>query len=635
MAAKVASHPFHDGFPTSTAAQDRSQNKHNNVDVEEKHNESNTYNEMEIDGEKNERIEAAERQKLKKTCEDCSKSKLKCSGEYPTCYRCKQRGRECVYLQRKKRVNKPKNHPNRKDDSGQTLDLAEYVYGPELDCAIKNESKKRSCIDGEGCVHGRPQCTRECVEHLIQLNQFMLFPPLESNETALSSFYGTDALPWSTLSALVKTYANDFKFGHVTILLRRELRTFQTAMRRANSPYGRQTLKRLEPLLASEDIDLDKGQMLAKRFISLKFPNRKQIDYNEFKRFSMFMNAETEMETGKLLLQDDDAQLLQTKGTCVCQGSCEMLQSGRAIITEMKDTVLSRTPMLRLRCDYYLQQDDDPDYVKVQCNDAFRQIFGFSNHELEQRLRNTVSGYLPFGSNILSHLVSKESDLLAYLQVMCVKNSTEHPTDLPWYSEIPSAQCFELNVRKSPFETATTAVPCMVQSVFRRYLDERATYSEMYLLIKPLQPLDHLFEPFTTFLGTDQRCGEEYQLPACTELDSGVAKRVVKEEDNTRENLNECPERSNGLYENTHTPKKFKVSSSTCEYETEEDKPFLSDVSGAAVMEMNMNIDGTSQQINPNPIDFDETFFFGQDIEDFLRESSTSGSLSVDSFFKT
>mmetsp|Transcript_27338 Transcript_27338/g.33384 ORF Transcript_27338/g.33384 Transcript_27338/m.33384 type:complete len:95 (-) Transcript_27338:55-339(-) len=66
MAAKVASHPFHDGFPTSTAAQDRSQNKHNNVDVEEKHNESNTYNEMEIDGEKNERIEAAERQKLKK-----------------------------------------------------------------------------------------------------------------------------------------------------------------------------------------------------------------------------------------------------------------------------------------------------------------------------------------------------------------------------------------------------------------------------------------------------------------------------------------------------------------------------------------------------------------------------------------
>ena len=45
--------------------------------------------------------------KLKKSCERCVASKVKCDG-FPVCSRCKKKGWECVFTARRKRSSRPR-----------------------------------------------------------------------------------------------------------------------------------------------------------------------------------------------------------------------------------------------------------------------------------------------------------------------------------------------------------------------------------------------------------------------------------------------------------------------------------------------------------------------------------------------
>ena len=95
--------------------------------------------------------------KLKKSCENCSKMKLKCTGEYPVCRRCELRGKTCVYLPRKKRVNAPK---------------------ACKDIVAKKQTRVLTCIDSKKCIHGREKCNAKCIEYIVKQSQPYLFPEL-------------------------------------------------------------------------------------------------------------------------------------------------------------------------------------------------------------------------------------------------------------------------------------------------------------------------------------------------------------------------------------------------------------------------------------------------------------------------
>ena len=305
------------------------------------------------------------------------------------------------------------------------------------------------------------------------------------------SFTAAEGMSWSVYESLISSYAADFKYGHVTIVLRRDLTALQRHLLAQRTEYAREAASRLYTLLREAEIDLDASARRAKTFIPLKFPNREKIDYEKFKRFSMFRNLETEVETGRLSAKQSN--IIRPEEV---QGSCEMLQSGRPIIREMKEKVNTRIPMLRVRNDYYMN-DQEHNYAKVHVNDAFSVVFGLSSEELEERIRTNVGGFLPFGAHVLAYVAEKESELLQHVQVMCIKSSTHDPTNLPFYNEIPSAQCMQLKVRKSSLGTEVEPMPCMVQTVYRRFIDEEKCYSETYLLISPLESCDHLFDEYS------------------------------------------------------------------------------------------------------------------------------------------
>eukprot|EP00510_Aplanochytrium_minuta_P004360 CAMPEP_0184017718 /NCGR_PEP_ID=MMETSP0954-20121128/7712_1 /TAXON_ID=627963 /ORGANISM="Aplanochytrium sp, Strain PBS07" /LENGTH=565 /DNA_ID=CAMNT_0026299025 /DNA_START=367 /DNA_END=2064 /DNA_ORIENTATION=- len=416
-----------------------------------------------------------ERRKLKKTCESCARSKLKCSGEYPICNRCKKHGKECVYKPRKKRVNKPKKPKSE----------------TSADCIVakRPDPRKCTCLDGFGCILGKEECDNDCVEYMIENHRNMLLPMLPPVPVSpLNRVENVEKYSWNIYSALAGTYANSHKYGLVTVLLRRQFRAFQIALRRSKTATSKEYQSKLNEILVSQEIDMEKTYAMSRKLLPIRFPNRKQIGYDQFKRFSMFRNNETERETGQL-----EAAGGHVEEGCV-SGSCEMLQSGKLIIQEMKESINSRVPMLRMRTDMFYDERDRNSYFKVQLNPSFEQVFGYGDKELKALLESSAAGFLPFGSSVLSFLVARASDLMSYVQVMCVKNSLEEPETLPWYTEIPTVQCLDLKARKGPFELGTTPMPFMLQTVYRRYMDESSSYEEVYLLLKPLQSIDHLFE---------------------------------------------------------------------------------------------------------------------------------------------
>ena len=111
--------------------------------------------------------------------------------------------------------------------------------------------------------------------------------------------YANDSLHWNVYESLITTYANDFKYGHLCMMLRRNFHIFRNNLKNRNDKYSRDSLERLSSILESENIDLDQSYEMAQRFLPLKFPNKKLITYESFKKFSMFRNMETETETGK------------------------------------------------------------------------------------------------------------------------------------------------------------------------------------------------------------------------------------------------------------------------------------------------------------------------------------------------
>mmetsp|Transcript_18739 Transcript_18739/g.59810 ORF Transcript_18739/g.59810 Transcript_18739/m.59810 type:complete len:515 (-) Transcript_18739:295-1839(-) len=91
-----------------------------------------------------------------------------------------------------------------------------------------------------------------------------------------------------------------------------------------------------------------------------------------------------------------------------------------------------------------IQQSDLPAKIHIDVNAAFEGAFGVSNADANNLFDWSGIGFLPWGGDVLGKIIVSESDLLSYLQVMCIKFQTPGVQDhsRAYIREVPSTHSF-------------------------------------------------------------------------------------------------------------------------------------------------------------------------------------------------
>eukprot|EP00924_Labyrinthula_sp_SR-Ha-C_P016872 maker-scaffold_6-snap-gene-17.25-mRNA-1 protein AED:0.19 eAED:0.19 QI:81/1/1/1/0.25/0.2/5/265/382 len=103
-------------------------------------------------------------------------------------------------------------------------------------------------------------------------------------------------------------------------------------------------------------------------------------------------------------------------------------------------------PYVKMSIPFLKCLEPDPESLTISCNEAFTDVFGLTASDFHQQFKKSYGGYLPWGADILSRILHRSDDLLAFVQIIAIKyNNFERPKR-PFVRSTPSTHVFKVNL---------------------------------------------------------------------------------------------------------------------------------------------------------------------------------------------
>jgi len=348
---------------------------------------------------------------LKKTCEECTKSKVRCSGpesQDEICIRCATRGTECVFRSKMKRG------PQSSDDSGE-----------------KKRNKKKANWSDEDDNEEQGQERNE-----LTWNSSSASGILGSSE-ATSILYPPEISwherrCWNILFSMFK-HKSTTENPTTWCWLALQIEKLRKDMERIQN-YA--AIARLETFVAS---------------VHTKMPSLSQQSI----RHCFFAPRRCAHYSSVALPARKWGPSLPTSLANT---------TGKAMQFFFHP---SKFPFLEF------EMDHDGSRI-LQVNDRFTSTFGHTKESLEATLAWTGgSNFLPWGGDLVSRLLWSEADVFVFLQVLAIKFQSLAPSIHDHKNpgrEVLSAYIFDLRVRNDYGTEEDTVIPCIVKSLHRETL---------------------------------------------------------------------------------------------------------------------------------------------------------------------
>lgn len=341
---------------------------------------------------------------LKKSCDSCTASKVKCTGGNP-CERCTQKSLECFYSPRKRR-SKPKK---------QKLTLTKKNSEDKLDKILEQEDVKG-------------------MKPMYAFDQ----------NNSVWSLLEWERRSWSVFFTLYKHYGTScslFWFNNQLNKMRNYL------SRQGN----KESLKRLTSWMSALNIDMEAvtGQI-----------SRCKVKCEQYRAtLSLKVGGKVDSRTDTL------AQASSPK-----------------------------VPFIKIINSYprgYLNDEDS--FSDVEVNEAFTKVFGIQEQALKDQLKWTAGGFLPWGGDIIARLLTREKDVLAFVQIIAIKyNTLGKPTCIPTVREVPSCHMFEVNIRENEYSSKLKPAMALIKVMHREILERQSARLEISIEITPTKTYEHL-----------------------------------------------------------------------------------------------------------------------------------------------
>ena len=385
---------------------------------------------------------------LKKTCEECTKSKVRCSGpesEGGICLRCASRGTQCVFRSKMKRGPQASDHSNsekkqrkkrnnRKTKLNNEDEEDEDDDGEQDDHQVEDEEHHRPEHDNDNNLGGNLTIKEErdlASAVLASEAASFLYPPEISwhERRCWNVFFSTFKHQSTTENPTAWCW-----FALQIEKLRKDLERIQNLA----------AIARLEAFVASVHIKMSS------------------------------------------LSQQTIQHCIFAPQLCGGCSSVALASSQVPSASSSKTTISSAASMTVGKCVQFLKPTKFP-YIEfemdndgariVLINELFTETFGHTKESLETTLAwSGGGGFLPWGGDLVSRLLWSEADVLVFLQVLAVKfqglgppiHDHENPSHV-LNRELLSAYIFDVRVRNS-CGVEDTVIPCMVKSVHRETL---------------------------------------------------------------------------------------------------------------------------------------------------------------------
>lgn len=341
---------------------------------------------------------------LKKTCDTCTKSKVKCSGGYP-CTRCANKGIQCFYSPRKKR-GAPKKEPK----------------NPQHPSPIVVKAEVQTVVKG-----------------------------------TLSSLADHERRSWSVFFTLYKHYGTSCSL----FWFNRQLKKMQEYLKQRGDTAA---LQRLTTWMEAINVDMD---MLTAKMDQCKL---------------RIMSKAVIHPPGSVSLVGIQGEVKDPER--------EQLERLQLLIDSKKN---SKTPFIRVKTKFLESKQEG---VEIYCNEAFTLVFGHTAENLEKELNWTGGGLLPWGGDVIGRIIAKESDLLAFVQILAIKfNAAGPPKKIPAVREIPSCHMMDVYIKDEAANGKKVTSQALIKCVHRETLKLEDSSLEVSIDITPLSPTDHLLDP--------------------------------------------------------------------------------------------------------------------------------------------
>jgi len=369
---------------------------------------------------------------LRSTCDTCASSKVKCNGKEP-CERCSRKGIDCFYSPKKKRGPAPKDHQ-----------LPIVVKATAITNSIENKDS--------GISYGNAQ-------------EFLSRDKLNKHER----------ISWSVFFTLYKHYGVScslYWFSRQLYKIRKFLQ----------SKGNVASLKRLDSWMVALKVD---PKELEERVEKTTINQKKWATEIGRAGFQAACDNKSACIPSVLNFANPfhlrvDGRVEKNEGDIAHRTSHIQLESSldQSFFADPNNTL----PSLRCSLDY---RDFSAEPVIV-ANWAFYELFGISGDSLANDLKEYAGGFLPWGGDIMSRILFKESDLLAWIQLLAIKfNAIGFPKSWPIKREIPSCNVFEINWLHSERDGPLN---CIIKSIHREVISDDSTFLTVELKFEPFGP---------------------------------------------------------------------------------------------------------------------------------------------------
>ncbi|GBG27160.1 Xylanolytic transcriptional activator xlnR [Hondaea fermentalgiana] len=367
---------------------------------------------------------------LKSSCDACTGSKVKCSGEDP-CSRCVRKGIQCFYSPKKKR-------------------------GPV---------KKRE-------------------RAALVANQPMVVSTNLSGNKQMSSLGSHERRSWSVFFTLYKHYAVSCSL----FWFNRQLHKMRQYLIKKNKVDA---LKRLSAWMDALNIDVDElaGKVEACHIKIRQWGKEGQAKADAIADVNTPINFDNE-GTARHLNHGNPFHL-RVKGHRTSPSS-ESGDSTEIVDVDMPpgSNAVQQTALLggfseheahlRFKVDYMAPGAES----KVTVTRQFEQLMGYGGEEIERNLRDSGGGFLPWGGDVLSRILVTEADLLSFVQVTAIKfNTLGKPEAYPICREVPSVHLFKINWKDSK---QNGPVDCIVKCVHREFISDEESSLSVFMSFSPM-----------------------------------------------------------------------------------------------------------------------------------------------------
>lgn len=150
----------------------------------------------------------------------------------------------------------------------------------------------------------------------------------------------------------------------------------------------------------------------------------------------------------------------------------------------------------------------------VEVNDTFTELFGVTQFELEQSLKDSNGGILPWGGDIMARIVGREADLILYLQgVSSNLDAVGKPSTIPCTIMIPSMNILHvLRAIPNGADVERREVLCVVRAVQTLHVDEHTHEYSSTIVFEAPDENAHVPTKARAFEEATTEAPSEYEL---------------------------------------------------------------------------------------------------------------------------